>query len=179
MKAVSAALLSLALAAAPLSEASSQEFDHYHHHHRYGLVGGVFGLAGAVVVGAATIVTLPFRVLADAASGPRDYGRRDYDQQYGYDQRYGGDEGGPAYGRDRPDYSGGPYPGDAGYGYAPQYGRSQDYAPRGYDRDYDQDRPAYGPPRYYQRGGDDYAEARERPDGPDFSRDQPYDDDGE
>jgi hypothetical protein len=198
MKVVSSALLSFALAAAPLSAANAQEFHHYHHHH-YGLVGGVFGLAGAVVVGAVTIVTAPIRILADAASGPRYHERADYDEPYGYDQRYGGYEGGmPAYGRDRPDYSGGPYPGAAEYGHAPrpyygappqnyapdyappnEYARSEDYAPRGYDRDYDRGRPAYGPPRYYERGDDNNAEPRERAYDPDFSRDQPYDDDGE
>src|SRR6202040_426510 len=75
--------LGVALAIAPISAASAHEF--YHHHH-YGLVGGIFGLAGAVVVGAVTIVTAPIVILAHAISGPR------YERREGYDQGYGGYE---------------------------------------------------------------------------------------
>lgn len=187
MKAAWTALLSFALAAAPFSAANSQEYYHYHHHH-YGLVGGVFGLAGAVVVGAATIVTAPIRILACGTPGPCQRRPADYDERYGYDQRNGGYDGGPAYSREAPEYSGA-----AEYGYAPpsrfgappHYGpdyappneyQSRDYAPRDYDQDY---RPEYGPPRRYERGGYDYADAREWPQGPDYTRDQGYDDDGE
>src|SRR5579862_5959702 len=50
---LSIGFLTVALATLPVSAASAQEF--HHHYHHYGLVGGVFWLAGAVVVGASTI----------------------------------------------------------------------------------------------------------------------------
>jgi uncharacterized membrane protein len=154
---LSIGLLSVALATAPISAASAHEF--YHHHH-YGLVGGIFGLAGAVVVGAVTIVTAPIVILADAISGPR-YHRDSYDQGYGgYDGRAGGyDEGSYAYGPPRASY-------------APP----RDYAPsQDYDRaraDYDTEEQAYNErssPRGYDRD-EDYSDARD----PGYS-DQPYD----
>jgi hypothetical protein len=135
---LSTALLSCALATAPISAASAQE---EYHHHRYGLVGGVFGLAGALVVGAVTIVTLPIRVLADAASGPH------YDRRGGYDQGRGGNYGGaPAY--DGPNSYAGPR---GEYADAPRYG----YPSRGYYASPPQN---YGPD-YYRGRSENYPEA--------------------
>jgi hypothetical protein len=57
------AVVSLSLAAAPLSSASARGF-----HHGGGRDGGlVIGLAAAAVVGAVTLATAPFRVLAAPA----------------------------------------------------------------------------------------------------------------
>jgi hypothetical protein len=55
----------LALAAAPMSEASARPF-----HHGGGLVFGVAALGAAAVVAAATIVTAPIRVLAAPVYAP-------------------------------------------------------------------------------------------------------------
>jgi hypothetical protein len=159
----------VALAMAPISAASAHEF--YHHHH-YGLVGGIFGLAGAVVVGAATIVTAPIVILADAISGPRHYRREGYDQGYG-----GYDGGGPGYDDEASDGYG---PRDA-YRGAPEngyYAPPRDYAPsQDYDRGrYEPEAQAYNqPPRGYARD-DDYAQdPAQAYDSPQGYGDRPYD----
>jgi hypothetical protein len=55
--------------AAPVSPASAHCY--YRHCHYYGgPIGAVFGLAGAVVVGAATIATAPLVVAGDILAGP-------------------------------------------------------------------------------------------------------------
>ncbi len=53
-----------ALAIAPLTPASAHGYRHF------GLIGGVFALGAAAVVGAATIATAPLRVLAQPAYAP-------------------------------------------------------------------------------------------------------------
>src|SRR5437762_14090533 len=128
MRPLSIGLLAAALVALPLSAASASEF----HHHRYGLVGGVFGLAGAVVVGVATIVTAPIVILADALSGGHRYYQRDggyYGRGSAYDY-----EGSNNYTDPRGAYSGGPeyrYPPRRALPYPPQaYAPSQAYYPR-------------------------------------------------
>src|SRR5690242_8786078 len=80
---LSIGLLSLALTTLPVSAASAQDF--HHHYRHYGLVGGVFGLAGAVVVGAATIATAPLVILGDVLSGGRH--DRSYQRDGYYDRR--------------------------------------------------------------------------------------------
>jgi hypothetical protein len=57
------AVAATALALAPLTPASAHGYRHF------GLIGGIFALGTAVVVGAATVATAPFRVLA----GPPAY----------------------------------------------------------------------------------------------------------
>jgi hypothetical protein len=123
---LSIGFLAVAIVTLPLSAASAQEF---YHHHRYGLVGGVFGLAGAIVVGAVTIATAPIVILADALSGGR-HGRY-YQRDGGYDRRgsaydYDGSNNyidpHAAYGREYP------YPPRRAYSYPPQdYAPSQDF----------------------------------------------------
>lgn len=168
---LSIGFLGVALAMLPMSAASAHDF----HHHHFGLVGGVFGLAGAVVVGAVTIATAPLVILGDALSGGHR-GRYDRD---GYDGR------GPAYGYEGPDGYGGSrgayarepeyrYPprrafSNDGYSPSPGYyrGRAQSYPPeeayntprRGYYPDApDQYDPRQGDrsPQSYYRGGRDY-----------------------
>ena len=83
---LSAGLLGIMLTAAPLSAASAQD-DYYRYHHRhYGLIGGVFDAAGAVVVGAFTIVTAPIVLIADTFGGPH---YRRPTEVYGYERPYG------------------------------------------------------------------------------------------
>ena len=194
MRSLPTAILSVALAAAPMSAASAQE---YHHHHRYGLLEVPFVLAGAVVVGAVTIVTLPIRILADAASGPH------HDRRGDYDQRYGGAYGGaPAYrGEDSNAYAGpqGEYADAPRYGYAPRgyYAPPPNYRPdydreggdeRGYappnayaqqeygpPRGYYQDRREYGPPPNYGPRDDGYSGERDGDEQRSY-RDRSYDD---
>ena len=52
------AVAATALAVAPMAQASAHGYRHF------GLIGGVFALGAAAVVGAATIATAPLRVLA-------------------------------------------------------------------------------------------------------------------
>lgn len=156
---LSIGLLAVTLATLPVSSASAQEF---RHHHRYGLIGGVFGLAGAVVVGAATIVTAPIVILADALSGGRDYRRgRYYQRDGGY---YGGRDGGYYGGRSTYDYDGSNrytdprsvYPDAREYRYprADDPYSPQDYAPsHNYDRN--RSRP-YAPDEAYNAPGRGY-----------------------
>src|SRR6476661_1657651 len=149
---LSIGLLAVTLVTLPVSSASAQEF---RHHHRYGLIGGVFGLAGAIVVGAATIVTAPIVILADVVSGGRDYRRgKYYERDGGY--YYGG--------RSSYDYDGpnrytdprGVYPDAREYRYrrADRPYSPQDYAP---SRDYDRDRSRpYAPDEAYNAPGRGY-----------------------
>ena len=149
--AVSAAALSVA----PISSASAQgRYWHYRHH----CCNSPFGLVGAVVVGAATIATLPLVALDDVFSGPG------YDRQRGYYRGpYDGPPPPPPYAQDRDGYDGGQayqdprgydgrgyeggyppqaYPPPPGQNYAPQQddGRGNGYGPT----------PGYGgpPPGY-------------------------------
>lgn len=129
---LSIGFLTVALATMQMSPASAQEF---HRHYHYGLVGGVVGLAGAVVVGAVTIATAPIVILGDVLSG----GRRDryYHRDGYYDRR------GTAYDYERSGgYAAPPgtYPDAPGYGYG---------YPR---RAYDYPRRTYGPDQEYDRG---------------------------
>jgi ABC-type amino acid transport substrate-binding protein len=91
-KAIIAGLLATVFLATSVSSASARWY-----HHRG--PGPVLGLLGAVVVGAATIATAPFALLADAGrAGPPPRGYDDYDgpppEAYGppppryYDRRY-------------------------------------------------------------------------------------------
>lgn len=113
-----------ALAIAPLSSASAGW-----RHHRGGHWGGPLGFVGGVIVGAATIATLPLALAADAANPPPP--------------RYYGPP--PAYGPP-PGYYGPPAAGYYGpprgyYGPQPGYGAP----PPGYDQA-PQQRQSYGPP---------------------------------
>jgi hypothetical protein len=112
-KIIFATLTASALLAASVSAADARGF-------RHGGPGPVLGLLGGVIVGAATIATLPFVILADAvrpSPPPRDY--------YGQDNRgYGPPQGSYGYGYGPPAppppryYRGyGPPPGYYGYGY--------------------------------------------------------------
>jgi hypothetical protein len=58
------AVAAAALAIAPLTPASAHGYRHF------GLVGGIFALGAAAVVGAATIATAPLRALAAPAYAP-------------------------------------------------------------------------------------------------------------
>jgi hypothetical protein len=124
---LSIGFLSVALATLPVSAASAHDF----HHHRFGLIGGVFGLAGAVVVGAVTIATAPLVILGDALSG--GHRGRYYQRDGGYDGR------GPEFG----------YEGSDGYGVRGAYARGQEYRypPR---RTYPDD--GYAPSQDFYRG---------------------------
>jgi hypothetical protein len=100
-KAVIAVLLAGAFVAASASDASARWYRHPYYHSG---PGPVLGLVGGVLVGAATIATLPF-ALVGAAVAPRYYGpdpgyyygppppppRAYYRGYYGpeYDERYG------------------------------------------------------------------------------------------
>ena len=175
---LSVGLLTIALATLDVSVASAQEFHHRYYH--YGPVGAVFGLAGAVVVGAVTIATAPIVILADVLSGGRHH--RYYQRDGAYDRH------GSAYDYEGPNSYAGPrdgyYP-DAPPGahlYRPQgYAPPQDFngerypsypsdeaynAPgRGYysappgayygTRDYEGDRRDYGPSMNSDRSEDD------------------------
>jgi len=159
---IRASLLATTLAAVPLSSASA----HWYHHH-YGLIGGLFGFAGAVVGAAATIATAPIAIIAHAASGPDHYGPA----------RQGYYAPPPAYG-----YRGYEGPPQAYYGARENYPPPDGYAfreDRSYGRPgYDEEAPwGYGGPRYSRReynqrfGGegpppDDYASREDRAYGP-------------
>ncbi len=58
------AVAASALVVAPMTQASAHGYRHF------GLLGGIFGLGAAAVVGAATIATAPLRVLAAPGYGP-------------------------------------------------------------------------------------------------------------
>ena len=151
---LSIGLLTIALATVPVSAASAQEF----HHHRYGVVGGVFGLAGAVVVGALTIATAPIVILADALSGGRR--GRYYQRDGGYDGRRSAYdyEGSDNYSDPRGAYSGGPE-----YRYPPR--RAYSYPPQGYapPQDFDHERyQSYPPPEAYNAPRGYYSEPPDR-----------------
>jgi hypothetical protein len=155
---VLAGLLTTAAIVAPLSSASARWFHHGGGGHHHGLIGGLFGFAGGVIVGAATIATAPIAIVANAASGPdRGYGPP---RSYGY--RGDGYDGPPqsySDGQDRGDYS--------------QYDRS------GEDRAYGPPPgPDYGPPRY-SREEDDRRFNREGPPPDDYASrgDSGYDED--
>jgi len=196
MRSLPTAILSVALATAPMSAASAQE-DYYHHHHYWH---GPLGLVGAVVVGAVTIATLPIRIVADAVSGPH------YDRRGDYDRRYGGSYGGaPAYrGEDSNAYGGpqGEYADAPRYGYPPRgyysapppnyrpdYREGDDergYAPPnayaqqeyGPPRGYYQDRREYGPSPNYGPRDDEYSGSRDGYEQRSY-RERSYDDDGD
>ena len=169
MRAIPTAILSVALATAPMSAASAQECHHHYWH-------GPLGLVGAVVVGAVTIATLPIRVVADAVSGPHYERRGDYDQRCGGPYRgapaYGGEAyAGPREYTDTPRYG---YPprgyspspnyrpdyreGDDDRGYAPPDAYAQEYGP---PRGTYQDRREYEPPPNYGPRDDGYSGPRD------------------
>jgi hypothetical protein len=110
-KAIFVGVTTLVLFAASVSSADARRFGYGHRG-----PGPVLGLIGGVVVGAATIATLPFALLADAARpapppppayyGP-GYGPDPYGDRYGYAP--------PPPPRDYRSY--GPPPGYYGYGY--------------------------------------------------------------
>jgi hypothetical protein len=136
LRPVSIGILAVAFAFAPMTAASAHGF----HHHGRGLFGGLFGLAGAVVVGAATIVTAPIAILADAASGPSN------DRRGGYNRRNDGYYG---YGSSPDEEGSNYYSGPRGYyGASPEY----NYPPRGAYAGPPQN---YGPPPDFYRGGPD------------------------
>jgi len=117
------AIVVAGIVAAPLSSASA---GWRHRGEHVGLIGGLFGFAAGVVVGAATIATAPIAIVADAAA-PRGY--------YGPPPAAYAPQ--PAYAAPQGYYYGPPrgYYAPAPYGPAPQY-----YArPSGY----------YGPPPGY------------------------------
>ncbi len=119
-------ILVATIAVSALLAASVSTADARWYHHRG--PGPVLGLLGGIIVGAATIATLPFAIIADAVDpGPR----RGYSEQ----AEYGPPQG--AYG-DRYGYA--PLPDAAGYG--PGYGPPP---PPRYS-------PAYGPPPGYYGG---------------------------
>jgi hypothetical protein len=124
-KIIFATLMAFALLAASMSAADARGF-------RHGGPGPVLGLLGGVIVGAATIATLPFVILADAARpgpAPPDYYGQD-DRGYGPPPNYYG--GQPAYG---PGYGPPPPPPPSYYQRDPRYyGPPPDY---------------YGPPPGY------------------------------
>jgi hypothetical protein len=123
-------LVATTLVFMPLSSASAHE-RHYH-----GLIGGLFGVAGDIVVGAATIAAAPFYVIAGATSG------------HGYDDRR--DNG--YYGRRPQSY------GPRGSGYYQGYDgpRSEYYGPDAYDHDR-YPRADYRPPRdRYEGSSENY-----------------------
>jgi len=121
-KIIVATLMASALLASAASSVDAREFGHRGE-------GPVADILGGVVVGAVTIATLPFVLLADAARGgpPRRgyYGRDDY----GY--------GPPPSNYGRQGYGYGPPQGDYGYGPSPP--------PPRYNR-------SYGPPPGYYGG---------------------------
>jgi hypothetical protein len=162
MRTLSIGILSVALAAAPLTTASAHGF----HHHGFGLIGGLFHAAGAVVVGAAMVATAPIRIVADAAGAGRggyDDDRGGYRGRGGYDQRDPRDA----------------YYGGRDYGYAPRgyynapppdrYARSS-YGPR--DDGYYGRRDDYGPPPDYRQSRDQYYGPRDDDDR--YARRDPY-----
>jgi hypothetical protein len=116
---IGAAVIAAAVVA-PLSSASACCYGHRYHGYHYGVVGGVFGLVGDVVVGAATIATAPIALAADVLT-PQPY----------YD---------PA---PRAYYAPRPYYGSAWGGY---YGERRYYGPR---RAYYRPHRDYGPPAGY------------------------------
>jgi hypothetical protein len=129
-KIIFATLTASALLAASVSAADARGF-------RYRGPGPVLGLLGGVIVGAATIATLPFAILADAARPgppPRDY--------YGQDDRgYGPPQGSYGYGYGPPAPP--PPPQDRyGYGYGPPAAPPPPRYYRGYGP----------PPSYYGYG---------------------------
>src|ERR1700749_1237091 len=86
MRTLSIGILSVALAAAPLTTASAHGF----HHHGFGLIGGLFHAAGAVAVGAAMVATATIPIVADASGAGRggyDHDRGGYRGCGGYGQR--------------------------------------------------------------------------------------------
>jgi len=168
---LSIGFLSVALATLPVSAASAHDF----HHHRFGLVGGVFGLAGAVVVGAVTIATAPLVILGDALSG--GHRGRYYQRDSGYDER------GPAYGYEGSDGYGDPsgaYAREPGYRYSPRRAYSDDgYAPsqdfyRGRSPSYPPAEAYNAPPRgYYPDPPNQYDPRQDYRSPQSYYRDQP------
>jgi hypothetical protein len=129
-KVIFATLTVAALLAASVSSADARRFRHYG-------PGPVLGVLGAVVVGAATIATLPFAILADAGhSSPRQPQGYDGEDGYGYGPPPARPPGG-YYGQD--DYGYGPPQGAYGYGPPPPP------PPPRYSR-------SYGPPPGYYGG---------------------------
>jgi hypothetical protein len=68
--------MAVVIGTTPVAPAMARDFDHHgfggYGHHRDG--GLFFGLIGATVIAAATLVTAPIRIVADAAAPPRyDY----------------------------------------------------------------------------------------------------------
>jgi hypothetical protein len=117
---VLAGLTAAALLAASVSSADARWFGHRGR-------GPGLGLLGGVVVGAATIATLPFALLAGAAnSGPPSRGGY-YDQG---DNGYGPPQGGYGYGPPQGAYGYGAYPPPPRY--ARPYGPPPGYYRYGY-----------------------------------------------
>jgi hypothetical protein len=184
MRPFSIGLLTVVLAAAPVSAASAHGF----HHRGFGLIGGLFHFVGAVVVGAATIATAPIAIVADAASRDRragydgdrdsyrggspgyvgdDQRRTTHDAYYGAPDYYGAPHDGYAprnmayastpYEAPRRDYYGRPL-----YGRGGNYGSSRYYGPR---EDYD-------PPPDYRQSREPYERSRDDDDR--YARRDPY-----
>lgn len=140
-RAIIAAAIAAVFVAGSVSNASARWF---HHRGR----GAGPGVIGGLIVGAATIATLPLALLAGAASsGPRRY--EDQGDAYGpppapppRPYRYGyGSNYGPAPAYDYRSPQGGGYGPQQGY----EYGPPQAYGP---PAGYGNDPGYYGPPRY-------------------------------
>jgi hypothetical protein len=147
-KMIIASLVAAALVAVPVSSAAARGW----HHHGRGF-GGVFGVAGAVIAGAATIATAPIAIIAGAASrGGRGY--YDGPPRDGYAEPprgYPQSENYPP-----PGYSGGApryYPSQQAQYYGPRGDYGYDEARRGYapspPPEYYGSQPYYGPPQGY------------------------------
>jgi hypothetical protein len=119
-------IVAAGMVAAPLSPAFAGWRHHYGHP---GLIGGLFGFAGGVMVGAATIATAPLAIVAGAAAPSGYYGPPP--QAYAPQPTYQAAPG-YYYGPPRGYYAPAPY-GPPAYGPAPQYSAPP---PSGY----------YGPP---------------------------------
>jgi hypothetical protein len=121
-KALCVGIVAAGMVALPLSSASAG----WRHHGHVGLIGGLFGFAGGVVVGAATIATAPIAIIAGAGQG-------------GYEGPPPPAYAPPAYG---PQQAYAPH-----QAYAPPPG-SYYGPPRGYYQQAPYGQPAYGPPAY-------------------------------
>ena len=122
-KALLVGIVATGMVAYPLSSASAG----WRHHGHVGLIGGLFGFAGGVVVGAATIATAPIAIIAGAGQG-------------GY-------EGPPAYAPQQAYAPPPPAYAPPQQAYAPPPG-SYYGPPRGYYQQAPYGQPGYGPPAY-------------------------------
>ena len=127
INAVLAGLTAAALLTASASSADARWFGHRGRGHGLGLLGGV-------VVGAATIATLPFALLAGAANAVPPSRGGYYDQG---DNGYGPPQGSYGYGPPQESYGYGPPQGAYGYGPPPPPRYARPYGP---------------PPGYYRYG---------------------------